>query len=229
MCIGFRKYSALPAAVGRASGQMGGVTSNMPIWFLLSLAVIRVLFQFVHKYHLVYPVTGVALLSAYLLYKMSVFEPCYLGNISLGLFFFGAGFLLKDRQHNGIVVIIATVVYLVFFIVFPSNVDFRANMLTSGTYGGYILSALFAIIILNNLFKVVPFLQIRPLVHIGEHSMVYYLCHWPLITLCIELMSHWCLSANLVLCLISIAMCIACLPFLDRLFQVERFKKFIGE
>ncbi len=208
---------------------MGGVTSNMPIWFLLSLAVVRVLFQFVHKYHLVYPATGMALLTAYLLYRMSVFEPCYLGNISLGLFFFGAGYLMKDYQFNKIVVIAALVVYVVSFIFFPSNVDFRANMLTSGTYWGYIISAVLAIILLNNLFKGVPILQIRPFVHIGEHSMAYYLCHWPLITLSIGLIKHWSSPSDLVLCFISIAICLVCLPLLGRLFQVERLRKFIGE
>lgn len=223
---------SVPHYLLRSAGQVvkwGGVTSNMPIWFLLSLAVVRMIIQFVHKYHLVYPVTGVALLSSYLLFKMSVFEPCYLGNISLGLFFFGIGYLLKDYQYNRIMVIVATVVYIVFFVFFPSNVDFRANLLTSGNYSGYVITAVLAIIILNNLFKVVPFLCIRSLVHIGEHSMVYYLCHWPLITLCIGFIRHWSSQSNLVLCIISITICLVCLPLLDKVFQIERIKKYIGE
>lgn len=218
----------------RSIGQVvrwGGVTSNMPIWFLLSLAVVRIVFLLANKRNATIPLILISVVIAYLLSRYEINEPSYLGNISLGMFFFGMGYMLKDYQYNRWVVLIAAVIYVFCYVLFPSNVDVRANYVTSGTYLGFLVYALCAIILLNNIFLMIPFLFAdRVLVHIGQNSMSYYLLHWPLITLVLGVLHIFNSNlSNTILCIISLLVCVVILPLLNKLFHISKMKVFIGE
>lgn len=123
----------------------------------------------------------------------------------------------------------AIVVNIFIYCFFPSSVDFLANNVISGTYGGYIMSAVSAIIILNNLFKTISLLNIRVLAYIGQHSMSFYLLHWPLILISIRIINHLCLLSNRTNSIIAILVCTIGLPLLDKIFHLKPFRKFIGE
>jgi len=218
----------------RSMGQVvrwGGVTFNMPIWFLLSLAVVRIVFLLANKIKATIPLILISIIIAYLLSRYEINEPCYLGNITLGLFFFGMGYMLRDFQYNNWLVLIVAVIYVLCFVFFPSNVDVRDNHVTSGTYWGFLISALCAIILLNNIFRMIPFMSAdKVLVHIGQNSMSYYLLHWPLITLVLGVVYIFDLKlSNTNLCIISLLVSMFILPLLNKLFHTKRMKVFIGE
>ncbi len=210
---------------------MGGVTSNMPIWFLLSLSVVRIVFLLANKIKATIPLIFISIIIAYLLSRYEINEPCYLGNIALGLFFFGMGYMLRGFQYNKWLVIIVAVIYVICYFFFPSNVDVRDNHVTSGNYWGFLISALCAIILLNNIFKMIPFLSANNvLVHIGQNSMSYYLLHWPLITLVLGVVHIFDLNLpNTLLFVTSLLVCVFILPILNKLFHANRMKVFIGE
>ena len=92
---------------------MGGITFNMPIWFLLSLAVVRIVYLLANKINATIPLILISVIIAYLLSRYEINEPCYLGNIALGLFFFGMGYMLRGFQFNKWLVIIAAVIYVI--------------------------------------------------------------------------------------------------------------------
>lgn len=207
----------------------GEVYYTAPAWFLLALSIVRIIFQIAFKKQIIKIVMLLSICLAYVLYKTSIIYPLYLGNISLGLFFFGLGYLLREIQYNKYLIGMAIVVNIFIYCLFPSSVDFRANNVISGTYGGYIMSAVSAIIILNNLFKKIPLLNIRVLTYIGQHSMSFYLLHWPLLLISIRIINHICLLSNRTNAIIAILVCTIGLPLLNKIFHLKSLRKFIGE
>lgn len=207
----------------------GAVYYTAPAWFLLTLAIVRVLFQLASKYHITGLTLLISLCSAYSLSHYSITAPVYFGNISLGLFFYGMGFYMKDIQYQNYIFYTATAVYVFMYCFFPSNVDFRINSVTYGTYIGYILSAVSAIVVLNNLFYRIPFLSSRTLVHLGKHSMPYYLCHWPLVLFTLKIVRSVHPSTEIANSIIAISVCLIGLPILYKIFSLAPMRKYVGE
>ncbi len=160
-----------------------------PLWFCLSLSIVRVLYQLIYnllKLKKRWMILSISILFAFLMYVYSfkidntrfVFAntiPLWIGNVFLGLFFYSLGDLMRDKQYNKFLFIVATVIYLIHFTA-PYYLDFFINYSDS-----YLLSVLFyisGIIVFNNALKRWLNKSITPLTHIGKHSMIYYITHW---------------------------------------------------
>lgn len=202
---------------------MGGAFSNMPIWFLLSLFCVRIIFNHFINCNKGMEITGVSLIIAVILALYDVEKPPYLGNICLGLFFYGLGYYLKQIQFERYIFIVALALYILLYLLYPSNIDVRANHCTDGSYLGAVIAGVCAIVVINNLsrFK----LSLQPLTYLGEHSMVYYLCHWVLLK---QVQTYMTASPEKVFLIMCLA-CLVLLPIIDKMIYVAKLSWIVGE
>ena len=160
-------------------------------WFLLSLFIARILFNFFGRIISPIIISVVFIFAAYGLFLLQQIEwsiplfsnsvflfPSYFGNICHGLAVYSIGYYLKEHQFGKIILCVSIAIYAFSFVI-PSSIDFRANV----PYGpSFILAVIYGIagcIVFNNLFKRLFDYQIPVLSYLGKNSMVYYLFHWP--------------------------------------------------
>lgn len=203
------------------------------LWFLLSLAIVKL------TYPLVTNIIGInkwifclfSLIVAFLLNlftsHISIFMsiPSWLGNVFLGLFFYGLGDLLKEQQFNRYLFFIAIIIYS-FHLFFPCYLDFRFN--TSRIFPLSVLYYLSGIIVFNTIFKQWGNKQIMLLTHIGKNSMVFYITHY-IFFKCLFHTLHHCDLKGWPLYLCSFVIALVFLIFMDYLFRIKVFKWLIGE
>ena len=162
----------------------GCVTGNDPLWFLLTLFLVRVVYTTLKKYHVstIYIVSFCAFWG-FLCNQLSIVtEPRYMGNFFTGLLFYSTGHfwtnfegkILPPPYKKYLVASIMIFTILVYF-VYPSAVDLFYNKTLYGNYFIWIIHSILCIITLNNLLKRVPDFQV--LRSIGEYSMTYYVFH----------------------------------------------------
>ena len=97
------------------------------------------------------------------------------------MFFYGLGFLMKEKQFDKEIFFIALVIYAISF-AWPSMVDFQANSLTRGNAFLWYVYAPAAIVVFNYICKKVNY-AVRPVTNIGRNSMWWFLAHWPVLCL----------------------------------------------
>lgn len=163
---------------------LGSVSGNLPLWFLLSLFLVRVLYSLLAVRFKARPacIAALSCLCCLLLYRLRVCYPCYFPNAACGLFFFSLGRLLKDVQYKKPVAVLAALVYALALAFAPSFVDMRSSALISGHYAVWIAGAAAGIVALNNAFRLAGERLPRALCAVGFHSMVFYIFHWLFIT-----------------------------------------------
>jgi len=208
----------------------GGVDGDKPIWYLISLFVVKVVFNFMARHAkppIIIPI--IAYICAYTLYKFNIEYPCYLGNICIGIVFYSLGYLLREKQYDKYLFMAVIPIYIYIYIFIPSNVDVRANTCNSGLYGLYYLGSICSIIILNNIIKNIP-LKFSILENIGRHSMSYYLTHWLIMILTGAVLTQWCFIVEPIwhFTIISILSAIL-LPLFDKALHKKYLKWMIGE
>ncbi len=202
---------------------MGGVFSNMPIWFLLSLFCVRIVFNYFEIINMGKACIGIAVVVAFLLALIGVTKPPYFGNICLGLFFYGLGYYLKQIQFKQSIFLISISLYFLLYLFHPSNIDVRANLCNLGTYLGAVIGGVFAIIAINNLSRCN--ISLRPLSYLGRHSMIYYLCHWIILKQVQTYVSASPQELYLIMCLA----CLILLPVIDRMICMANIRWIVGE
>jgi peptidoglycan/LPS O-acetylase OafA/YrhL len=214
-------------------------------WFLLSLFVVRLIFNsLISKVHAVF-ITCFFVLVAYLLFVMQkwgltkeiqvmgvnfhILIPHYLGNICHGLALYSLGYYLKEKQFSNAVFITALVLFVLNLII-PAGIDFRANTPWSGSY--YLLAVMYEIagcIVINNIFKRFVDIKIPFVTHVGSNSMVYYLVHYPVMCLTISLFGNtlmdfgWWIRFLIVSSVVTIF-----LIFAEWLFRNKKLKFIVG-
>ena len=170
-------------------------------WFLLSLFVVRLVFNFlVSKVHSIF----IAIFFLFVAYGLFLLQchtrtygiqfagytlhwfPVYFGNICHGITLYSLGYYLKEKQFNRILFISAVLLYIAHFFI-PSEIDFRANDSGGKNYVWSLICGIAACIVVNNLFKRYANRNVRFFTYIGCNSMVYYLVHWPVMYITVKL------------------------------------------
>lgn len=124
----------------------GGVNNGAsPMWFLVTLFAVRTLSPVMLKIcngygWAVCGVVGAILCYINGMYGWGFIHPYYISNFFPAMFFYGLGFLMKEKQFDKEIFFIALVIYAISF-AWPSMVDFQANSLTRGNafYGMFML------------------------------------------------------------------------------------------
>lgn len=168
--------------------------SNLALWFLLSMFVVKVLFALLRKIKM--PILPICLFFFVIGFLMNHYRddlsslsvsfglfgkkiylliPYYFGNMCYGLAVYCLGYLLKDIQFRKYVFFSCIAIYIIHFW-FPYIMDVRANETNN-----YILVFLYniaGIITFDNIFKNKLDRDIPLLSHVGRNSMVYYVTHF---------------------------------------------------
>lgn len=196
----------------------GSINGNAPLWFLLSLLGVQLLFNGLvgHKCSPLLIFWG-GLILAFLIYLWKCkYCPLYLGNMSLGLSCYSMGYLLRDKQFDRRLLAICLLIYLL-SLLYPMRIDFRYNRLVSPE-GIYLLGVAFSLagcIVINNFFKKIG--RLRLLALIGRYSMKFYLWHWIMLIICrIIVVRIWHLD-NEILFYSMLFACLLVMPLVIRL------------
>lgn len=173
----------------------GASQGSAALWFLTSLFCVRIIYCAFYKYKYrneVLLIVCFVMASIVRLINTRSGLPIYTGqdgtvcpvwmaNIPLGLMFFTLGNILKNIQYN--IKFFSISIFALVILVASSNsgMDFR-----TGSGDGYLLPwviiSTFSIVVFNNVFRIVP-LEWTRLQLIGKDAMIWYVLHWPLLTL----------------------------------------------
>lgn len=206
----------------------GGLEGNRPLWFLFTLFWTQLIFNCLYQKKLsAYLMALGGLIWPILMYLLGYNSPTYMVNIPLAVAVYALGYLWKEKQFSKHFVCIATIAYFSVMLVCPSHLIFAANVLNSG--GVYVLALVFSIagcVLFNNIFKYFPHLSI--LQYIGRHSMVYYVSHWLLLTLCLIIFGKlW--HSNFLLVVTMMLACLFFPPVLENILEMLQLKKILGK
>lgn len=131
----------------------GAVNGNLPLWFLPSLLAVQLLYGSLQRKIKDEWICLLGLAVAYIVYWFGWHKPLYVGNVSLGLFAYSMGHLLRDKQYKFSILLLALAIYMVTFVIQPAFIDFRMNYLAAGYYPLAVMFGLSGCVLVNNLFK----------------------------------------------------------------------------
>lgn len=190
----------------------GAVSGNMALWFLPSLLAVQALYALLRKRLGDVWIVTVGLLVAYMLYAIGFHKPLYVANIPLGLSVYGFGHLMRNVQYEKSVFALTGIAYLAIMLMMRSTIDFRTNMLHGDNYPVAVLFALSGCVVINNLFKRMPF-RVSVLEWIGKRSMNFYVMHWLVLLSCSIVFPYtgWTMLA------VMVVACVVVLPMADRI------------
>lgn len=167
------------------------ISWNLPLWFLPSLFIVKNIFNL---WSLRYSSKWLLLLGivACLTANDSEAYPIWIQNLAAGMFFYSAGYCLKDIKKSKFLLCICGGLY-VLSLVKPNIVDFRTNILSSNSvYCLWLLFSLGSIIFYNRLFIATPpnMLRRNVFTYIGRNSMFFYCSHWIVIMIVKQLVKY---------------------------------------
>lgn len=158
-------------------------------WFLLSLFVSRVCFnRLVATIHPLVITIGFIILAycCYLLKNNFISKfPFYIGNMCHGIAIYSLGFYFKEIQFNKCILTVSILLFLLRFFS-RAEIDFRINDPGQSNYIIAVINGIAGCIVFNNLFKRFLNREIYALSYIGRNSMLYYLIHFPVMYIVIN-------------------------------------------
>ena len=160
----------------------GAPAGNMPLWFLLTLFVARVLFQCLKKIRINdWTVVLVFYVLAIFFHYYSVDRPLLLGNLSMGMCCLVFGKIWRSVKKDNRLVIMCFVIYVFFVVIGCTNVGLRGNdFVNNRIYPFWLVFAATSIICINYLGERIG--KLRWLTSyfgkIGRNSMDVYVWHW---------------------------------------------------
>lgn len=178
----------------------GGIEWNMPLWFLLGLGSVKIIYPILRK---IFGDVTIAFSGAIIGFTLHLFItiPYYFAFTIVGLLFYSLGHYFKDREFCNVIFIGATLIYLLSFILLKGSLDVRTNQAEGNYYFVLLITALSGIVFYNNLFRRVLDRHIPILTFIGKHSMIFYVSHYPLMLFIWHLMGEKTgISSYVILC-----------------------------
>ena len=157
---------------------IGSVEYNGTLWFLLSLFVVKILTSLCFRNKMAVALTIVVSLAMTYLYTLFPNRnvPYYIGNIPLGVVFYGLGYLLKEMQFNAWVGYGSLLIYAIAIIMCDIHFDFWSAHMTGFLPTVFLL--LVGCIAVNRLFVILTNnLRLPVLNWIGINSMPIYTMH----------------------------------------------------
>lgn len=191
--------------------QKGTLYGNLPLWFLVTLFLVRLLFNWLVRYRYADIILALLILTLYLLRYLDVlgighhfYYPFWLYNTIIGLAYYWIGYRLRPLLHHRLTFLVSL---LLFILLIPYKaLAFDLRSCISG--GDFLLTTVFclsscfvAVGISRWFFHPLPisietFVEPfrRLLIHFGENSIEYLCIHWIIITFL-----HLCIVVPLVL------------------------------
>lgn len=165
----------------------GSTSGNLPLWYLLSLFIIRNLANKVCKLKVpIYIPIVFSFLIVALFHFADIHLPLYFYYTLSGFFFYGIGIIMKDVSLNRYVQITAIFTFVLLSLFCKPIVDIRTNALTEGFYLLWPVWSITGVLTINALFECLHLHKKSPisvLEYVGNNSMIFYVVHWPIITI----------------------------------------------
>ena len=166
----------------------GNIPVNEPLWFLLTLFIVRLIANLVLptlKEQYCWLRIAVIILVGYVISYLAYYFnfrllPDWVANSAAGLSFFALGYALKEYEKRLYLIIPCLVIYVTCCCYGFSMVDMIFNKLLSGYYMLWLPTAFCSIIVFNSLCKIIYkyFGNIRLIESIGQHAMPIYVTHY---------------------------------------------------
>lgn len=158
---------------------------NGPLWFLITFFTAYVMIHFIEKVkHLDWIILLFPAISWWL-WKQN--NPCFLDldNVFMGVFFFFLGHLwhiLLDKigKRNGLIL---SVVFTLAFIAINMQTDVSYIMSSNKWFGNPLIlipCLVLSLCGISGILLLVNIPRIPVLCYIGQHSMVFFVAHWPI-------------------------------------------------
>ena len=163
-----------------------GFYGNSPIWFLFSFFTVYMMVRYIDKVKYLCWLTIAFPALSYWAYKTGNNVPMSLGNVFIACYFFYLGRLWRwvmQRFSNQQVMAaswLMVAAFVVLGIMLPGTYNMSQNLFT----GNALMAVINATLILCGLAGVLLTLQVPriPLLcFIGEHSMVFFISHYPML------------------------------------------------
>lgn len=217
---------------------------NEPVWFLFSFFSAYVLVHFIKKIHIVKPISvfqSVIVLAcpfiSYWMWKLENPLPFSLNNVFMGVFFFNLGRTwnwLIDRMGRRMTLIVSSVLivaFLVLNVVWHGEYAMISNTFRGNPWAAFV-NTILILMGLSGLLLKLPMKRVPVVNYIGQHSMVYFVAHYPIlefyrfthISFGHSIYGHW--DDFIVLFLFVFGICTWLVPYVERVpFLSGRFKK----
>ncbi len=174
----------------------GSITGNMPLWFLVSLFAVKILFNAIHSTRRGRIIAIFSLFIVSIPFFLHAFGsmyrwPLYIANISAGLFFYACGVYLKAWIDKWYVILPCVAIYLVSLFVIPTYIDMRTNNLDFGNFYLWYPLSLVAIVTFKALCSII---KLPTSLLAGESAMIILCTHWIillLVRICAPHLSGW--------------------------------------
>lgn len=210
---------------------------NPPCWFLLSFFVSYVAIHFIYKVkHLQY-VIFLFPLASYLLWYNGNPMWLSLNNVFMGVFFFYLGHLwrkLQGKVSKTQIIALSVILILIFAVgnkMWHGEYDMSLNKFVQNPWGAAINTTC-ALCGISGLLLALPMKRIPVINYIGEHSMVFFVAHYPLIYFYIfthriferSVWKHW--DEVITMGAFIVVICFMLVPFVEKVPWLSgRFKK----
>lgn len=173
----------------------GSIFLNTPLWFLLSLFIVRgaanVILQNKENQREFYKLLAVIFLGyflSYMLYRYGQNKfPLYFANCSAGLSFYCLGYLCSKWERQWWLAYPCAILYILDTHFYFGGVNMVFNKLLWGNYLLWMPICLCGIITINNMCRIIcdvlhnltpPPIRIHPLESIGHYAMPIYMTHY---------------------------------------------------
>lgn len=215
-------------------GLLGSCSGNWPLWFLLTLFGIKFLYTVLNKLfkNKTYGKLFVGLIGlgvAFIMYYIGISKFVYIASISLGLFFYMLGDLLRSKQYSNPLFLISAIVYIALAFGIPSHIGFQRNVLVYGNYLACVLASAAGCIFFNNLLNRLV-TKDNFFAKFGRESITYYVCHFPMVLILQFIFADVLKVENgQHVFYLTILGCIILLPLFNKLLNHPKLKFLIGK
>lgn len=163
------------------------LVGNLPLWFLLSLFIVRFIANEIIKFR--FNLAIVLFSLGFVCYFSSLFSPIkviLLSNVPTGLFFFLTGYIINNRfssfsakqeKYQGLFFACILLIFLSIVFLGQCYVDMRVNILWEGSYLCWLIGSVPACLAINIICRMRIFGNLG-LGWIGRNSIMFYVSHW---------------------------------------------------
>ena len=215
------------AALAKFRWHIGGLTfGNSPLWFLLSFFTTYVSMHFIERVRPLHWVVPLFPLAGYWLFLHGNPLWFYLSNVFCGIFFFYMGKVwhhVLDRLTRHQALAISTVLCVGFVlanIYLHGEYEMKTNLWT-GSFWHVLLIMPLSLLGISGVLLSLPMPRVPLVNYIGEHSMVYFVMHYPIVlsyayaSILLGHDIHGSIPDLIIILLLAFALCTLAVPFVE--------------
>lgn len=219
----------------------GAAPGNSAVWFFVVFFLVKALYGVLHNRLRMNDILimggGITILLIVNLLKQRIGDspvlkyPEYLWSTFVGVVFYSAGHLLKDKQYNKVTFAVSLAVYIAIAILAFSYVDVHHNELRVGYYSLWIILALAGIICLNNIVRHTSKIYCSKLLdYIGENSCALFATHFIVGMFAkLTVITPLGITSQYQMLMIYLLFLVIFLPLITKLLNKDNLKIFIGK